>query len=619
MATDQDIKTLVDMGFTLEQAIGALKASGNDINNAIAHLFGETPQMPPSVPQRTAPTQQMLETVQLTNPQDVPDILGQYASCGTENAYYNEYPSQTHLRTSEEWDGNETTMKGSEDIDSVHIEDQDKSSPSSSQAGSVIMDSLDSEGSFVLPLNVKTENQPFPMIITKQQTHRCWASLLSILGTYPPFIKAVLESEANTDVAKELQRLVYFISNYGQSKRMYIDASSITNLLPSKPNYEYMDEEVVVHMLQQLMQTISSLNPILGSHIESEDDGIFKELVVLEVDSDNRYPTLYQTLNEMFWQKDYSLLGCVKYSTVAPVVTIQLLCDEDSYTTAFELQDIFYPEIYSNKYVTQVQDQIETIKKAQTAQHALGRKLINLNFFEGKKVEDLLKSAKVALKEASPNASEDILALMNQLDEARASELKIQAACKEEASPERLRLFDKIIAASPNLRAYVLIGVIISESRFYIRDKGQWIQMEDCETIEFEDVQDDVRHVSRKGPHVITLIYADCAGFGEVQFVEKSPGTKEFEIEPKSVSSDLIDMLSENGSAGIQKQGDQSSEDGQKKDEVAIPMEIEETMRQAQVKKIAIDPDLAQNFLAEEKDVSLGWSDSYPASTSELG
>lgn len=615
MVSDNDISTLVDMGFTRDQAIEALKATGNDINNAIAHLFGEVPQPPPAAPESAIPSH-TLGTVQLTNPQDVPEILGQFASSGSaENAYYNEYPSHDQRRYSDEWDANETTIKGSGDIDTNYTENQTRSSGTSSQAASILMESLDSDSSFTLPMNARAENQPFPMIVTKEQTHKCWAPLLSILGIYPPFVKGVLESEADSDVAKELQRLVYFISNYEQSKRMYIDASSITSLLPSKPNFQYMDEEVVVHMLQELMQTIPELNPVLGSHIESEDDDVSKELVVLEIDSDSRYPTLYQTLNEMFWQKDYSLLGCVKYSSVAPVVTIQLLCDEDAYTTAFELQEIFYPEIYSSKCVSLVKGQIESIVEAQTAQHALARKLINYNFFEGKKVDDLLEVAKEALK-GTVNASDDVLALMSQLDDARASELKKQAAYKEEASPEHLRLFDKIIASSPGLRAFVLIGVIISESRFFIRAKNQWIQMEDCETIDFEDVQDVVRHVSRKGPHVITLVYADSSGLGDIQFVEETQKSKQEETQPKSASSDLIDLLSESGSAGVQSPDhtDEAKEDVPDKDNAENSKENENYCETANTKKITIDRELAKKFLAEEKDVSLGWTEAYPAS-----
>lgn len=598
------------MGFSRKQAIEALEATGNDVTNAIAHLFGDLPPAPPSLPLRDSSVQPQT-SVQIRNPNEIPQFVGEYASSAGSDPFA-DYPSLQKPGYSEEWDANETTIKESDEVDLVHIEDQNGSESVSIQQEIERSDTLDSEMSFALPENIKTERNIFPMILAKDQKNKCWPPLLSILCSYLPFAKAVLEADATDDVVKDLQRIVYFFMHYSESKRWYIEASRITEAFLREANFQYMDEEVVLRMIEKLVATVPTLRDIFVTLIETSDDENKADLMVLEVESDSRLPTLYETLNEMIWHKDFSMLGCVKFDTVAPLMTYQLVCDEETYTTPFDLCEIHYPEIYSALYVDTIKEQIELIKQAQTAHHELARKLMGLNFFEGKRIDNMLDASRTALANLSNGVSEDLSSLKSQLSELRTTELAKQSKYKETASPERLKSFDKIILANPQLKAYLLIGVIISESKFYVRSNTQWIQMEDNEAIEFDEVKEIVRDVSRRGPHVITLIYADSTTLikPEIEITTDPLGSASSDlIELDSASLELQACKSE-GSAEVTEFPEVTHEPQELKiieKAEAEPTDLTEVPEKNQTKEnsnIRVKPELAQQFAAEESDVS---------------
>lgn len=628
MSSNPDVDTLIEMGFTREQAMSALGVTGNDVTRAIAHLFGEPQALQPALPERSAPPPPPSEaTVSLSNPEEVPQILGSQAVSGnTEGSFYQDYPSSGFT---EEWDANETTIKDMDEVETemLHIEDQERTTASSSAAASMNSDDLDSDSNINYPVNVKDASHIFPVILNKNSGNKCWAAILSILSSYATFSKIVLEAEEDSDMVKELQRIVYFINNFEKSKRWYVNANTSSETLPTKPNYQYMDEEVVLNMCNQLMDAVPQLKSLFESYVESSEDDVNKSLAVLEIEAEYRYPSLYQSLNELFWQKDFSLLGVVKYHSVAPLVTYQLLCDEESYTTPFNLEEIFYPEIYSAKCEAAIREQIETIKRAQLSQQALSRHLLDLNFFEGKRIDEILKTTKNALQGGSYGASEDILSLLSQLQLARDNEIKNQAAYKEEASPERLRLFDKVVAAVPSLKPYILIGVIISESRYFIRQTSGWVQMEDYEAIDFDELRDIVRHVSRIGPHVITLMYAEASTMGRVQFIEKSNPEEESamrrnsealisldstELELSACKTEELDDAEEiipeqnivsDNAPNTRKSEVIDNEQEQVQSDSVDPFSSEKIPGNLKI-EIRINPELEKAFAVEEPDVS---------------
>ena len=511
MGNDSQIEMLQEMGFLRQQASEALTVSGNDLNKAIAFLFGEddgssgagTQQLPYDVEQGVT---QVLDSVNIQNPHDIPNFVGLYASTTPleEVRHYERPISDDSVAPSSDSLVNmhESMKENMVDYPSVNL------APSSSSDSLVdaILNSLLNEEEY--PENIKTDLTNVPMILSKTRDVRCWVPLLMILAHSSAFAVPILELKSESPFVQEVQKIVYFMHKFNESKRWYVDTDQFATFLGKQgPRGSYHEEEMVLGMIDYLMSQEPVLRPVFESMVQSLDEEIDKDLTVLEIDADSRGTTLYDTLNELFWQKDFEFLGKIKYSSVAPIVTYQLVADSDTVCVPFLLQETIYPEIYSDKAEARVRDEIHSIKRAQMDYHTLNRKLMDLNFFEGKKIDGILSQTAAALHQTNPGASDDILGLAEQLKTCRLIEIENQDRAKINASPERLTLFENIIADLPNLRPYKLIGVIFSESKYFVRASDTWIDMDTGVTVDFANVRGTVENCA--GPHLITLIYEE--------------------------------------------------------------------------------------------------------------
>lgn len=490
------VHTLMEMGFTAAQAQEALSATGNDLTKAIAFLFGEVEEPQGSgteqLPFAVDPQPASYGTVSVKNPQDVPEFLSQYASSEAiegpgYDTKYDEYNNSSFdslpVKPAEE--PRETQPLLGDDIGNLELEKA----------------SLED----IYGPNVKGE-QTVPVVVAESAAARCWVPLIHILAYFPPFVRAVLENEYELPFMRELQRLVYFVQHFELSKRWYISADALALHLPAEfQSSFYMDEEAVLSMVELLMLSAPALRPIFESLVESVDEGISKDLTVLEIDLDQPGRTLYEKLNELFWQQGFAKLGCVKYSLVAPAVSYQLVGEEYAYAAPFELQETMYPEIYSDVALELVQAQVDEMHAAEGELREATRQLMDLNFFEGKRLDSLLRQSARAVSGASAGA--DLLALAGQLDSVRAREVAQQAQLKAQALPQQLAQFERVVAQVPQLQPYVLYGVIVSERRYYVRVHDTWLRMDDAVAVDFDQVREDVQDVSRRGPHLITLMY----------------------------------------------------------------------------------------------------------------
>ncbi|OBA21682.1 hypothetical protein METBIDRAFT_14494, partial [Metschnikowia bicuspidata var. bicuspidata NRRL YB-4993] len=489
MDKDSQIKMLQEMGFLNNQAMEALSASGNDLNKAIAYLFGEVDASSGAGTQ-LAPydveSEQIgiADSVGISNPHDIPEFL---------TLFVNE-------------EGN--MAEAMKENQGPFYSSNSASSSSSSSLEEVEDDSLLEEPEEEYPENVKTEFTNVPFLLSKRNKARSWVPLILILTHSSIFAGPVLQLRSKLSFIRELQQIVYFVQNFDNSKRWYHDTDKLAKILENDgPCGSLQDEELILNIIDFLMRKEPALKPIFESMVQSLDEDISNNLTVLEIDSDSRGSTLYETLNELFWQKDFEFLGRIKYSSVAPIVTYQLLAaDSNTSHVPFQLLEIMYPEIYSDKALGRVREEIHLIKRAQMEYQKLNRKLMDLNFFEGKKIDGLLLQTASALQENNPNASEDLRELANLLQELRFAELENQAQAKSNASPQRLALLESIICDLPDLRAYNLVGVIFSETKYFVRAGENWVDMDGGVTIDYASVANAVER--RIGSQNITLVYA---------------------------------------------------------------------------------------------------------------
>lgn len=592
---DNQIQTLVEMGFSRDQAVDALKSSNNDLTKAIAYLFGEvddtgagTNASPYVV--ESAPIDSY-DSVNVSNPQDLPEFLAQYASPEAMEApalpgRYNEgYYTNEVSRGGNSID-NATSNAVHGDNNAVHVDHDDMD-----DVGDIDDEDMDVvieiDENYDHGPNVKTEGHLFPVVLCGSTKYRYWASMVAILAQFSPFAEPLLSSDATTDFVSELQRIVYFLRNFRKSNRWYISADPLVAQLVDTSDSDvaaaYTDEEAVLNAYEFMMQQHQQLRTVLESLVESVEENISKELTVLEIDSDTRRNNLYNTLNELFWQRGFVKLGQIKYKQVAPVVTYQLIGESTNYSVPFELQETVYPEIYSDIAEKAVEREVKQMREAEVSLQAVTRKLMELNFFEGKKILSLLRQAVGALggvnghnnkalgdeslkgkcngnvqgnemvgneglendvndnmvsraKEVSESAvngcekgARELSALGHQIEGARLAQIGKQNALRKQALGEQLGQYDEI-PAECNLKPYDLLGVICGDDHYYVRqDLDTYLRMDERTLVDFEDVEVDVAHLTRRGSHLITLVYGQregCATLDDDESEEESKNSK---------------------------------------------------------------------------------------------
>lgn len=543
---EDHIQTLVEMGFSKNQAETALQSSGNVLTKAIAYLFGEVDdkgsgtQMSPYVVE-SAPIDSY-DSINISNPQDLPEFLSQYASAEAMEAptLPDRYPDNDSYQ---DYDYN------SYGIDENMNVDNDPGETDQYDAEGSEMDQYDADEDHLEP-NIKTEGHLFPVVACSSRKYQFWASMVAILAQFTPFADHVLTTEPNSPFVSELQRIVYFIRNFHRSSRWYISADPlVSQLVAGGSSDEYSDEEAVLNAYEYMMQQQNLLRGVLESLVESVEEDITKELTVLEIDSDTRRNNLYHTLNELFWQKGFVKFGHIKYTQVAPVVTYQLIGESTSYSMPFELQETIYPEIYSARAEEAVGREVKQMHEAERSLQTVTRSLMDVNFFEGKKILSLLRQAGAELARINnerkfengieereteqeegkekkigggcetlrEKATEDLAQLARTIENARAAKVVHQNSLRKIALGDHLGSYDGI-AQECNLQPYDLLGVICGESRYYVRqDIDTYVQLDERMLVSFDDVQEDVTRITRHGLHLVTLVYGQREGCATVE------------------------------------------------------------------------------------------------------
>lgn len=706
---DNQIQTLIEMGFSHDQAAQALASSGNDLTKAIGYLFGEADdkgagtQASPYIVD-TVPVESY-DSVQVSNPQDLPEFLSHYSAEASGTVLppslplrYHEYDEvkrskqevprnkQPQRAQYERFEVKNVSDSGS-DVGGRRVNNSDfkakynpgyNSSHSTSQvdysAYNTCSESFDStrfgqtisEHAHERPVgdyssdsdsddmgasgdignigatrkfqdsddsrsedmdsaqaNIKS-GQLFPTVVVSGMRAQLWVPLLSILARFEPFAAAVLGNENPSPFVAQVQSIVDFIRNFRRSEHWYVSADKLVAMLPSDLADDYTDDEAVLSVFEHLISEQPNVRPLLESLVESVEENISKDLVVLEIDSDTRRNTLYRTLDELFWQKGFVKLGLIKYKKVAPLVTYQLVGDAATYSVVFELQETIYPEVYSDKALLAVEREVGRLKHAETALHAATRKLMDLNFFEGKKIGGFLRQAAQALGKAAGNgnsrdpgagsqsvdligisegesathtgasgsgsqssasssaaaASADLELLIGQIDAERSSQIDAQARLRRLAAGESLESYDSI-AAECHLAPYDLLGVIFSESRYYVRfDSDAYVRW-DGTVADFEDVQVDVALETRRGSHLVTLVYGERSGCPTGESDSESDEDEREKNESESVKEmasenedcDLVDI--DDGENGVGEITGESGENGHSESEIAASQHIE--------------------------------------------
>lgn len=483
---------LQEMGFSNEQAVNALKSTGNDLTRAIAFLFGEEEIQATETPLPSKP--EVDQKVQVSNPQEIPQFLTQTGSgeamemAAMGDLYYNEY-----------------AMNYEEDVGSMDSTNRgDKENSPAESQGEYGESSISAKD---FGPNIKGEGHLFPVIVASSPDYQIWVSLLMILSNYQPFADTILSEEDATGALRELQHIIYFVQNFERSNRWYISADKFFTELAVDSD-EFMDEDAVLNIYEQLMQLHPGLALVLRSWVESTEEDIVKDLTVLEVYTDTRRPTLYHTLNELFWQKNFSKFGVVKYKDVAPVVTFHLVGDDHGFTIPFEIQELVYPEIYSDKASDAVRKEVENMQLAKGELEKSRKLTMDWTIFEGKRIDSLLRQSAKSIDAIDSSSAGDLVELAEELEALRLKEREVGRGLQELASGNELGSYTRVISTVEDLQRYDLLGVICSDRKYYMRlEEDKWVEMNDGVFVDFEDIQSDINNLTRQALNSVTFIY----------------------------------------------------------------------------------------------------------------
>ncbi|CUM63368.1 uncharacterized protein PRCAT00000941001 [Priceomyces carsonii] len=543
-----EISKLTDMGFSEEQAVKALDITNNDVELAIAYLFEDPIEVnDPNDDQRKS---QYESTIEILNPLEIPD-LSSYDKVGLDEQNHFEHRDLPAFGS----EGNYQQDVADED------EDDDETSVYS-MSNRLLRG--DSEPPTVLPSeNGRYENYLIPALQILSQVDKfvlMWVPNAKFdFGNdktwyNPNYITEVnvpdtieLSKVSSYKFVVELERLLGYL--HGLSSRSFISSKRLLLNIPHAGGVIHSRAEEFEDLFDKLYATLNkSHEAIFGSEkritnlfnsvVQSVQDEVKNSMTVLTIDHEARTRTIYESLNAMFWT-DEDTLGDINFVEIAPILTIPLFGDS-GYGVGpgpFTLHEYFYPQIYSSKYSNLVVDMNKKRRDIVSQRNEISKEMMALNSFEGKRVPGFLQASISFLKGKDSSAEEDLLGLQEQLLQEKSDLSEKLGRLNEQYLKLDItqyeNILDMISSQQDQPEPYLLIGVILSDTEYFYKDKSRSTQDEDwihfnailsknneindylLETMAFEGVQQSVYDFSRDASKSMILIYASSEIFNE--------------------------------------------------------------------------------------------------------
>ncbi|CUM49942.1 uncharacterized protein AC631_00852 [Debaryomyces fabryi] len=540
MKSDDNIKKLTEMGFSEEQAVNALNITKNDVESAIAYLFEDPIEIDtPSTNDQLVPYN---DSVNVLNPNDIPDLslyqsVPQAYGSVSENVQYDE----------------ERTEEQHEDIDFEHYEYFEK------PVETCILDNIES---------IQRDDEP-PVILNKRSgfLENYYIPIITILAQLgevkSAFLKPLeydLEYDSNWAVGKpqnisipsnldelkessykffiELQKVIGFLE--GQSERSFISGDNLIANLPNDMKKRLVNNriETVDELLPKLYESLKNnydtmfgndvvVDRLFKSSVESVNEELINNIFTFDVDVEYRHKSLYESFNELFWGTELEMLGNVRLIDTSKILTIQLVGDEDSYAdTNFQVDEIFYPELYSSEYYPIVSEMNNKRNEIIKQRMKISNEIMQLNSFEGKKVKGFLQTTIEYLKGQNSDVR-DLQELSDQIGNQKVKLSDNLDGLNELYSKLDVRNYENVLEKirSKNIKPptkYTLIGIVLSDTEYYYKYKGTscWIYQKgiyssnniitdyEIDELDFATIQQDILQYTSVGAKPMLLIYA---------------------------------------------------------------------------------------------------------------
>ncbi|KAK7675940.1 hypothetical protein QCA50_021121 [Cerrena zonata] len=591
----ENISRLTEMGFSPEQAQEALDITKGDVSRAIGYLFGDPIETEP--PETTeegkqlvnSPTEEggdekadeyMGDTVNVKNAQDIPQF-NEYRQVPVE-----EYGSYQYIEDDSIPALNPQVEEANMLEERLYEQTKDEGVPTA----------------IVLSKKKYLENYLIPVLVILGQSRKFYS--LIMIDLEEKHDEEDKENGGDIEQAynflKEVQYLLYVI-NYREGKRQYINFDELIKNVPKDFKQKLTEVETVDEVILRIYETLNynynlvvgkespnynKIEELLQSMVESIADNVKSGLYLVEIDNDSRSSTLYGTLNQLFWEANFKKLGYMQYEKVSPVVSFHLVGDGDDDdinmvdelpSQPIHLDEWFYPQIYLSQCISSVMDLRAEEVKHEEERKNLTREILQMNFFEGKKIDQVLKqSLSYLAKLVNEDIYQDLENLRVKMEDERAKNGAKQEESRELMNKTDIRNYQNIIdhhnqQGNPPLAKYELKGVILDDSRYFFKQQDDWfyyeayskqflnnnkvtdyniVQMED-----FEKIQRVVYNHTNSSINGLTLIYVEDSNAEsnspqvnylqtrfeneEHQFLQKYKEYQECKSPPTEESSDL--------------------------------------------------------------------------------
>ncbi|RCK55739.1 UBA domain-containing protein RUP1 [Candida viswanathii] len=519
--TNDKIKQLKEMGFTEEQATDALKASNNDLQLAIGHLFGDPISQPPPATVENKENTQIVpysDTIQVTNPQDIPDftLLGDNSSSTAEwGDFQQDSLPGAYEQTQTNSRSREVANDGDDDDDDDDYDDYDDYSTNNRHIDSRNSEPI--ETLYDIPLSFAREPDVSPAVLPRATAtlQSCLLSLLVSLSQITEFKQVYLSKDLNYGFHEnwfnpnteleievpeeyedqklyrfvvEVQRILGFLT--AASKRAFISGENLYKSLPEdfvsdEDEWEDVIKKFYAHLATGAKAILGQdLSPFFLVEVECNDEER-TDLSILQIDFEARGTSLQEGFNSLFWSSDLNPV----FTKIGSLLTVQVFGDEDSYQTQpFEVPEFFYPGLYGKDYQSLIKKMDRKKLSSHKERSGITGRLMEFSSFEGKKIKKILQnSIDYFATTDEREAHDDLLKLTEKIkSESVILNERLKALSQEylkmdTTKPENiLEVIEKEELLVPE--KYVLTGVILSDSEYIYRandltttDEEEWL------------------------------------------------------------------------------------------------------------------------------------------------
>lgn len=489
----ENLNRLVDMGFSHELAQNALRMADNDAEKAIGYLLNDL--------------------VEITNKADVPDIndLKPHASAAPVPDYF-------------EGGGNRMSFNEAHYEDKLHIE--------------LLSDESDNETLISLPLpELRPRDDELPVVVLNKRVNK-------FENWFPPIIQTLcqidefkqklarVKPKQEQEEVKEEQEEDTNICNIKSISQMVKDIETNgNNYVVNELNLAAENILLVEELIPKIYEFIGTayekvfndkfFHDLVASNVQSIQDSSSQDLTIIEIDTDYRFPSIYDTLNELFWGKSLENLNNIVFNRIGDVLTLHYIGDEEEYfNIPLDLQDIIYPDIYSKKMLPTLMEKTEQFTRLNESKVRLSNQIMHLLIFQGKKINSFLNQTKNFIQDENVH---------NKLENLTGKLADDRAKLNEDIA-SLIKQIDHCNIKNPNnlidetLTAYKLIGVIVNDANYfyYVKRLNNWVHVAissdlefDQEILAFEEVKEIISQLSGSRLLPVTLMYCSSEKLAE--------------------------------------------------------------------------------------------------------